>query len=446
MKFPLIQDVATIDLVKIDIDSFVDDALDLMYKHNHRDVIVIDKNVDFYIITAPEILKLKLNNSSENKKLSDLNLAKIPIIQKDENILDTIKFIENNIEYIAVVDQELKLFGLLTHTDIVSHIDPETLMENYRLSDLMKMNKDIQKISKDTITNEVLEKIISNNYDCVVIIENKIPIGVLTTKDVVKLLKNKPDLTLPVSQYMSTPIITLDETSSIKEAVSFMKEQHFKRIVIVNGKKEFTGLILQKELISLSYSRWAMLMKQYSTELSEINYLLEQKNKKFEKMASSDQLTGLYNRYKFTELFISEYNTMTKRGNEMSLIILDIDYFKNINDKYGHNIGDKVLLKLSNILLRYLRNVDIIARWGGEEFVVLLPTASLENTLHLTEKIRVAIEKFDMENGIKITASFGITEVIEGDDIKSAIKRADDALYEAKNSGRNCIKYKILES
>ena len=93
--------------------------------------------------------------------------------------------------------------------------------------------------------------------------------------------------------------------------------------------------------------------------------------------------------------------------------------------------------------LDILRNVDIIGRWGGEEFVVLLPTASLENAVTLAQKIRDGISKYEMEQSLRVTASFGITVIKSGDELEMAIKRADDALYEAKNSGRNCVKTKV---
>ncbi|MCK5111181.1 MAG: diguanylate cyclase [Arcobacteraceae bacterium] len=442
MKFPLIYEIATKNAVKIDISSTLNEAIDLMYRYNHRNVIVVDKN-KFFILTANDILKLKLKGYDFSIEISNIKLEILPTISKDANILDTMPFLEDSIEHICVVDDDGSLFGILTYTDIISHIDPESLMENYRLADLMNMNKNIQKISKDTSTTDALRNMADNDFDCVVVLKKDLPIGILTTKDIMDLIKRGPDLNLPVSDYMSSPVESLDENSTIKEAINFMKEKHFKRIIITNKNGEFTGLILQKELISLSYSRWAILMKQYSTELNEINTVLEQKNKRFEKMAFTDQLTGLYNRYKFTELFVSEYHTMAQRDNKMSLIMLDIDFFKKINDKYGHNIGDRVLLQMSNILLRHLRNVDIVGRWGGEEFLILLPTATLENATTLADKLRIAIQDFDMDEHLKVTASFGVTEVKIGDDIKSAVKRADDALYEAKNSGRNCVKAKV---
>lgn len=442
MKFPIIKELATTEVVSVDFDSTLDDAISLMYKHNHRNVIVINNN-EFYILTASDLLQLKLKQYEFSAKLSTIKLEKIPTINKEENILDTIEYFEQSLEYICAVNSDGSLYGILTHTDIISHIDPETLMENYRIGDLMNMNKHIQKTSQDTISSEVLNSMADNRYDCIVITNNGLPVGILTTKDIMDLIKNSFDLSLPISNYMSSPIETINENASIKESINFMKEKHFKRIVVVNSKNVLSGLILQRELISLSYSKWSILMREYSSELTEINNLLEKKTKKYEKMASTDQLTGLYNRYKFTELFNSEYRTMKQRDNHMTLMMLDIDYFKTVNDKHGHNVGDTVLLQTSNILLKYLRNVDIVSRWGGEEFVVLLPTATKENGIKLAEKIRESLSVYDMGNGLKITASFGITEVKVGDSLEIAIKRADDALYEAKNSGRNCVKVQL---
>jgi len=439
MKFPQISDVVSKSVVKIDIKNSIEDAVEKMYDSEHRNVVVED-GVNYYILTASDILQLKLKNYNFKTPLNKISLRNIPTINYKDNILDTIEYLDNPIEYICAVDDNKKIYGILTHTDIISNIDPETLMENYRIGDLINMNKHIQKCDANSQTSDILSKMVQNNYDCIVIVDKSTPVGIITTKDIMQLLKNGDDLLKPISVYMSSPIQALNENASIKEAINFMKEKHFKRVIITNKENQLVGLILQRELISLSYSRWSILMKQYSNELYEINSLLEKKNEKYEKMATTDPLTGLYNRYKFAELFVSEYDTMVKRGNSMSLFMMDIDFFKSVNDTYGHNVGDKILLQVSNLLLRYLRNVDIVGRWGGEEFVALLPTATLENAVTLTNKIRKAIEEFDMANHIKITASFGITEVKAGDELTHSVDRADKALYEAKDSGRNCVK------
>jgi len=439
MKFPRISEIATTSVIKVEIDSSISAALEIMLQQNHRSVIVVDKDC-FRILSVPDILNIQEKKIDHNKKLSELNLSTIPSIYKNKNILSTLEYLSNSVEYICVLNEDKTLFGIVTHTDITVNIDPDTLMENYRLTDFLKLGRRMKWVSKNMITATLLNDMVSSKFDNVVIVENMKPIGILTTKDVMNLIKNKDNLELAVSNHMSFPVDTIDKNSSIKVALDFLKEKHYKRVVVIDENGDLSGIITQKELISLTYSRWATLMKEYQEELSEINSKLEDKNKKYEVLASTDSLTGLYNRYKFSELYVSSYKTMIQRDNNMSLILLDIDFFKKINDKYGHNAGDKVLVQVAHALLRTLRNIDIICRWGGEEFLVLLPTASLQNASMLAEKLRFNIEILEIDDVSQITVSLGVSQVVEGEEMKAVVDRADKALYLAKNSGRNCVK------
>ena len=442
MKFPLVKDIASTSVILISIRCSVKEALDLMLQENHRNAIVVDGDL-FRILTVIDILNLRKDKQNINTKLVNLNLSKIPTIDKHKNVLDTIEYLNNSVEHICILNEDKTLYGLITHTDIISNIDPDTLMDNYRLASFLKYGRRMKLVSQDIQTYKLLEEMINETNDNVIIVEDLKPIGVLTTKDIMKILNNDSDLSLSVSNYMSSPVDTINKNSSIKEALSFLKQKHYKRVIVVEDNGNVYGVVSQKELISLSYSRWTLLMKEHQEELNEINAILENKNKEFETLASTDSLTGLYNRYKFSELYISSYTSMIQRHNKMSLILLDIDFFKKVNDNYGHNMGDQVLIQISHTLLRTLRNIDIICRWGGEEFVAILPTAPLEIANVITEKIRKSIEDLDIDIVGKVTASFGIAEVKEGESMEDVVDRADKALYLAKDSGRNCIKTEL---
>ena len=119
--------------------------------------------------------------------------------------------------------------------------------------------------------------------------------------------------------------------------------------------------------------------------------------------------------------------------------MLDIDHFKKINDTYGHLVGDEVLKGLSKILQKYLRESDIVARWGGEEFVILLPRTNKRRALKVAEQLQKYIKRLQIDEVGHITCSFGVTQFKNGDDKDSVFKRLDMALYEAKISGRDCI-------
>lgn len=439
MKFPSVGDIATTSVITIDINDNAANAIDKMLKHEHRHVVVVDGN-EYFIISVIDILHLQEKSIPLETPLNELKLKKIPIINKNKNILDSLEFLNGSIEYICAVNNDESMYGLLTHTDITNNIDPDTLMENYRLQDFLKIGRRMKWVSKEEKISNIVSDMLDSAYDNVIVVEDLKPIGILTTKDIMLLIKNRVDLGVEVQVHMSTPVDTINKKSTIKDALGFIKKKRYKRAVVVDDNGNLSGVISQKELISLTYSNWVVLMKEYQEELSEINALLKSKNKEYETIASTDPLTGLYNRYKFSELFMSSFVSMAQRDNDMSLMILDVDNFKQVNDKYGHNIGDKALVQVSHALLKTLRNVDIVCRWGGEEFVVLLPTASLENATYLAEKIRAYIEQLEIDVVGNVTASFGVAKVLQSDEMQDAINRADKALYLAKDSGKNCVK------
>ncbi len=164
--------------------------------------------------------------------------------------------------------------------------------------------------------------------------------------------------------------------------------------------------------------------------------------KRLEKLATTDLLTGLYNRRKFEESLIREIEEAKRYGKTFSIILLDIDFFKEINDTYGHQVGDYILQTIAKLIKKLLRRTDIVARWGGEEFVIILPNGKMKGAFQLAERIRKTVEstKFPIEK--KCTVSLGVTEYQPNDTPHSLLKRADLALYAAKQNGRNrTIKY-----
>ena len=156
-----------------------------------------------------------------------------------------------------------------------------------------------------------------------------------------------------------------------------------------------------------------------------------------------DYLTKAYNRNKFYEMAKKEAKRSQRYEYDSALMLIDIDYFKNINDSYGHEWGDRVLKKLSSEISENIRDSDIFARWGGEEFVLLLSHISKENALKVAEKLRRLIDESQDHELREITISIGVSTIYSGNyDIDSVIKLADDAMYCAKRNGRNQIYYK----
>lgn len=161
------------------------------------------------------------------------------------------------------------------------------------------------------------------------------------------------------------------------------------------------------------------------------------RTQQYEMLSSTDALTGAVSRMKCDSVLIS----WCAQNKPFSLVIFDLDDFKLINDKFGHPIGDKVLIETVEIVKHSIRRDDIIGRWGGEEFLILFSSASLAVTCELTERIRKSIDEHRFPNDIHMTCSFGATEFNPKDTSYSIVKRADDLLYEAKHAGKNIVKH-----
>ena len=186
-----------------------------------------------------------------------------------------------------------------------------------------------------------------------------------------------------------------------------------------------TLAILFNSISSYSLSRYKRLdyvNKQYFMELS-----------------TKDPLTNTYNRLKFNDSLSSEIEVARRYGNTFSLIMFDIDHFKQFNDSNGHSFGDKILKEIANLVQESVREVDVFARWGGEEFVILLPQTHCREASALAERLRDSIYKASLKKEMNLTCSFGVTAFFSQDDQELLMERVDRALYKAKESGRNIV-------
>lgn len=158
-------------------------------------------------------------------------------------------------------------------------------------------------------------------------------------------------------------------------------------------------------------------------------------------MANTDFLTDVYNRRYMHELIGKQLEQHKESGQSCAVILFDLDHFKHVNDQYGHEIGDRVLIDVVNVIQKVMPTTCTLSRWGGEEFVIYIPQANLQQSLRLSEVLRKEIETHDFMDINSLTSSFGIAVSHKEDTVESILKRADDALYAAKSKGRNCSEY-----
>lgn len=173
--------------------------------------------------------------------------------------------------------------------------------------------------------------------------------------------------------------------------------------------------------------------------VSSFNRKLQAINKQLELLSSTDQLTGIANRRVFEAAAEKEIARAQRYGSTLSLIMTDIDHFKSVNDNYGHDTGDRVLVQFSAMLRNCVRDTDLTVRWGGEEFIILCPETDINGAVQLAEQLRNEIKNTDFGLDRGISASFGVSQYQDAEKVESLVKRADQALYHAKKSGRNRV-------
>lgn len=433
-------DIATKTVITIDENQKLEDAVSMMHQHNVRDIVVTKEgSLRFGMITANDLIRFRVERVPFETQVKDLKIDHVSAVRDNTSLSEALKEVHNSCNCLCVIDEKNSLCGFVTYTDIIGSIDPAVLMKEQKIKDILWGNV-IKHASVETQTCDVLRMMSSVILDSVIVYEGKKAVGIITTKDTINLLNNDCDLSQPVSRYMSSPIRTIDEDTSIQKALEFIQKEQFKRVIVSNKKGEIIGQISQQELLAKVYSRWAENLKERDKQLEEVNKLLEARASKYEEMAQIDPLTGLPNRGAFEEKMIDEFGRIERYSSQaFSLIFFDIDHFKHINDTYGHLVGDNVLKSLSLQCKTLLRTNDLMARWGGEEFAIILPLIDDKSAEIVAEKLRKHIEEYIFEQVGHISCSFGVCEYQAGDTPNSLLHRTDSAMYQAKISGRNRV-------
>ncbi|MEE9543116.1 MAG: GGDEF domain-containing protein [Thermodesulfobacteriota bacterium] len=156
-------------------------------------------------------------------------------------------------------------------------------------------------------------------------------------------------------------------------------------------------------------------------------------------LATTDTLTKAFNRTMYDEIIVLEIERARRFSHPLSMLMFDLDNFKDVNDTYGHVVGDEVLKQVADVIRAHTRKINLLVRWGGDEFIVIPVETALDGAAVLSERLRQAIEFFVFEKIGKLTASFGVIQFKEDDTEVTILKRLDDALYKAKNNGGNRV-------
>ena len=252
-------------------------------------------------------------------------------------------------------------------------------------------------------------------------------------------IAGKTELTFPVKFMIRKDYKELlPMINRVIDAISpVRKEEIYNKWIAVNmqngySKHRVNRLLFIAGTIFLLFLIWVIVLIYQVQKRKRAEIALEQ-------LANYDALTSIYNRHKI-DSFLAEQMQIAKRYNKkLSIIFCDIDKFKHINDTFGHKVGDKILQEIAKIVSQNIRESDGFGRWGGEEFLIILPETNLSNAAILAEKLRKAIEKYNFTTAKNATCSFGVIEIDKDSSLDESMTKVDGLLYEAKNSGRNKV-------
>jgi diguanylate cyclase (GGDEF)-like protein len=438
MFFPTLEQIATRAVISTRAEATVGDTVTRMLAHDLRDIIVEPTATrDYGIFTVSNLIDCSRGKDQDRRTLGEIGYDPLPCASRSDNVLQVFPKLQRGQEYLGVTDEEGKLWGIVSYTDIVASIDPQVLIERQSVGEIF--HKIIIKSATPTQPLiDVLAQLDTIDDAAIVLDEGRIA-GILTTKDAIRLFDQGIDLDRPVATEMSSPVETINKDVTIKQALDFIRNRHYKRIV-VEDKGKLLGVITQRELVSIAYNRWVDLLRSHAKQLQEVVGMLEEKSAELEVLATTDNLTGIANRTKLQHALSQEISRARRYPDQpLSIVLVDVDRFKGINDRYGHHSGDLVLKQLAALLEKNIREIDLAGRWGGEEFMLLLPHTKLEQATLFAERLRKTIAGTRFEIDSRVTVSLGVSQYQPHESLEQLFQRVDEALYRAKDHGRDRV-------
>ncbi len=456
-------------------------------------VLVVEQQKLLGIYTERDVVRM----TAKSQNFADLTIADVMsknIVSVNASEVTDIFTVLNlmrihRIRHLPILNELQQLIGIVTPRTIRKVFKPADMLRSRLVRELME-TRVIQAFPLTNILDIAL-LMAKNKVSCVVIKEENTglesyPIGIITELDIVKLRAQIKDFSwIQAKEVMSNPLKPIKNDNTLWSAHEKMEQENIRRLVVVDGEGKLSGIITQSSLLRvldpLEMQATIKILQQTvdekTLELQDKNRLLEKEikqcqivksilskneteyrniaeelkiaNQQLQQLANSDGLTGLANRRYFDYYFQQEWKRLSREQASLSLIMFDVDYFKNYNDTYGHLLGDECLRKIATILKKSIkRPADLFARYGGEEFIVLLPNTDLEGAIHLAKHICLQVKSLDIphiNSNIShcVTVSLGVASTIPklNKSTQSLIAVVDKMLYKAKSEGRNCIAF-----
>lgn len=314
------------------------------------------------------------------------------------------------------------------------------------------MNRMVLSGEPDTSLRDVVIRMEAEGQSAFVVCEEGKPVGVITERDVVtslaRVFRGVDLANVRAGDLMASPVHTLPETAAMGEVVRIMRERGFRRVPIVDDKGQLAGIVNIGELQNASNAELERRGRDLEAAVEARTAELRAANERLEGLSRKDGLTGLGNRRAMEEK-LGELHALASRYEHVhyAVILIDIDHFKLYNDTQGHLAGDDVLRRVAGVLREGVRSVDLVYRYGGEEFLIVLPETDSAGAALVAKRIRDVLARREIPHPSSSTAGFvtvsiGYTAVTDPDSSRQfswqdIVRHADRALYEAKRSGRD---------
>lgn len=425
----------------------VKDALDIMQTNAISSVVAVDKKgKPIGIFTEHDALKIIAKKKAKKTTLESVMSKNVFYVKEDMFIHDAyVSMEQKNLKHIIVVDENDIYLGVVTEGDFLRNIGFEEMSAFKQIKDAMSTS--LLTVTQETPLTKIATFMNDKKSDYAIVVKDNIPLFVVGERDLAYYYTNNDNTKdATVANITNISIHIVQKTSSLKEAYSLMKEHNIHQLVVVYDDNTLAGLITRHDVLKAIHSSYfELLLRTIDTKSKREEQLLKHKEE-LEKLANYDQLTGLPNRLLFKTYLNKSISRAVRNNHLAALVILDLDKFNDINDSYGHAIGDELLNIISKKLTEIVREKDIVTRLSGDQFGIILENIShRKDTEEITNNILHHIASpSHLSNGVEvhIRASAGV--VITPHDavnVDEVFQYADNALNRAKNAGRSIYKF-----
>ncbi len=426
-----VSDVMSEDIISVNPDDSLSKAISLMSKFRKSCVLVLQKNKPIGIITERNITKAIVNDSL-NKSAKEIMTPSSIAIKRDMNLYEASKLMDKNyLRSLPIIDEKGDAIGVITMTDIIKNLRFEYI------ETLRNMMKERSRFLVES--DDKFKTLIEQSLEGVIIVQ-----GVI--------IKFVNPTLLKFLGYNENEILNNEVFKFLYPESRELLSECFKKMQqneVISTPIELHMMQKNNEEIYMEAILTPIEYEGQSSVIMTVRDITDRKiyESELKRLIITDDLTGLYNQRFFLSEVIKEIERAKRHKRKLSLLFIDIDDFKRFNDSYGHWEGDFVLKKFAELIKKNVRDIDVTFRYGGEEFVILLPETSYKEAIEVAERIRAAVGKHvfhtysldGIPTEVSKTVSIGVTELKEDDNMESFLKRADNAMFQAKMSGKNKV-------